>query len=572
MRDKERTVNIWNNMKEQQFFRITLVIVLVSVAVASFAGKVILAGQTNVLTQSMFGEPDTKYVVGGNYDLKGKSITIPDNCILEFDGGSINNGTVIGQRTSIVAAPTKVFGADLTMEGTWNATDYLCEWFGGDVEKCINTFGNISFIQETIISNPVHIKRWATINLKASHSIKVSDDFVGDYLFEALLEVEDSGKNRYYFNPNLVFTGGGVIDLNNKTCLIRTLKKEKGVGGTLLFNSVICLKAAKKLTNKEKVAIVWSQCVVNCVSSQFSVERFRSGAQDPDYGFNLLCSDNRFMQTYVVLSTIGFYNCGGTSFFDQVHVWGGPEICFYIKGNCSFSNCYSDWGKVAYFYDGYDFVSISNHTFLGPSIKDDNFKDNIYYTIKTKKKSHSLKGSITFSSISESRINLLGYGEEKERTFPYIASGLRWSSVPCNWYNKINDTTPTDWYLLQRANTFRVEVKPNQLCLLLTPFGQYNRGVHCRLFAPETGAENFQDVLLTDKFVHIDGCDSHLSFYHIDNKLYVKNNGNSSVCFYFDTSQMYEMAGFIVASGLWNSESYPSNISLGSSIPITYRN
>ena len=243
-------------MKKQQRFRILLVMLLASVAIASNAGKIVLAGPSNILTQSMMAQPDTKYVIGIDYDLKGKSITVPDNCVLEFDGGSLCNGTIIGQRTSIVAAPMKVFGSNLNVEGTWGATDYLCEWFGGDVEKCINTFGNISFIQETVISKPVHIKKWATINLKASHSIKVSDDFVGDYLFEALLDVEDPGKNRYYFNPNLAFTGGGLIDLNNKTCLIRALKKDKSVGGTLLFNGVICVKAAKTLQNKEKVAMV----------------------------------------------------------------------------------------------------------------------------------------------------------------------------------------------------------------------------------------------------------------------------------------------------------------------------
>lgn len=557
-------------MLKHRVLHILLFGVLFSMTNATFAGKIILAGPTNILAPSMMSEPNTKYVVESDYDLKGKTIRVPEGCILEFDGGSFNNGTIIGHKTSIVAAPTKVFGSNLTIEGTWNAPDYLCEWFGGDVEKCINTFGNISFIQETIINKPVHIRRWATINLKASHSIKVSDDFMGDYLFEAMLDVEDSGKNRYYFNPNLAFMGGGLIDLNNKTCLIRALKKDKSVGGTLLFNSVICVKAAKQLDNKEKVAIVWSQCLINCISSLFSVERFRNGAQDPDYGFNLLYSDNRFIQTYVCISTIGFYNCGGTSFFDQVHVWGGPQICFHIKSNCAFSNCYSDWGKVAYFYDEYDFVSISNHTFLGPSIKDERFKNYICYTIKTKNKSHTLKGSITFSSISRSRINLLGYGDIKEKTTPYITSGLRWSSVPCEWYNKIDDNTPANCYLLQQANIFRVELKPNHLCALLAPFGPYNRGVHCKLLDPKNGAENFQEVLLTDKFVQIDGRGSNLSFYHLENKLYVKNNGASSVWFYFDASQMYEMASLLVGDGLWDYGSYPLNITSSSSIHVSY--
>ena len=314
--------------------------------------------------------------------------------------------------------------------------------------------------------------------------------------------------------------------------------------------------------------MVWTECITNCISSQFTVERFRKGAQDPDYGFNLLCSDNRFMQTYVCLSTIGFYNCGGTSFFDQVHVWGGPEICFYIKGNCAFSNCYSDWGKVAYFVDGYDHVSISNHSFLGPSTKDERFKNLIYYVIKTKKKAPTLKGLVTFSSISNSRINLLGYGDVNEKTTPYITSWLRWGTIPYNWYNKIDDNTPANIFLLQQANLFRVEIKPGQLCLLLSPFGPYNRGVHCRLFALGYGAEDFKDMLLTDKFIRINDIKPNLSFYYIDNKLYAKNNGSKSAWFYFDTSQMYEMSNLIIADQIWDKGSYPSNLSLTTPLPV----
>lgn len=524
--------------------------------------------KVNLLKQSMLSEPNTKYVISSDYSLGGSKITVPANCILEFDAGSISDGTLIGQQTSIVAPPKCIFGNDLSVEGSFNAPDYLCEWFNGDVERCINSFGNISFIQETIISKPVHIRRWASIHLKAAHSIKVSDDFVGDYLFDALLDVEDTGKNRYYFNPNLEFTGSGLIDLNNKTCLLKALPVKTGVSGMLKFNDVTCIKAAKALNNKEKVAIVWTKFITNCISSQFSVERFRSGAQDPDYGFNLLGTDNRFVQTYVVLSTIGFYNCAGSSVFDQVHVWGGPNICFYIKGNCSFSNCYSDWGRVAYYYDGCDYVSISNHFFIGPSKKDERYKDFICYAIKTRKKSTTLRGEITFAQTSFSKHNLLGYGEPDGETTPYMTSSLRWSAVPNEWYNMVNDNTPTNFFLLQQPNTLRVEVKPGQLCLLVSPFGPNNRGVYCSLFNTETGAEYFQEMLLTDMFIHIKGAIPHLSFYDIDNKLYVKNDGSRSAWFYFDTSNLYPTAGLLIADGLWNTGSFPSHLKFNTPLPI----
>lgn len=50
-----------------------------------------LVNGVNTLTQEMMSAQNTKYVVKYNYVL-GEDIDIPDNCILEFDGGHINCG------------------------------------------------------------------------------------------------------------------------------------------------------------------------------------------------------------------------------------------------------------------------------------------------------------------------------------------------------------------------------------------------------------------------------------------------------------------------------------------------
>lgn len=48
----------------------------------------------NILTQDKLVEENTIYVVQYDFNLNGKTITLPSNSILDFDGGSITNGTI----------------------------------------------------------------------------------------------------------------------------------------------------------------------------------------------------------------------------------------------------------------------------------------------------------------------------------------------------------------------------------------------------------------------------------------------------------------------------------------------
>ena len=51
-----------------------------------------IVGGKNILTQEMINQPDTIYEIRYDFDLDGAQITIPENCILKFDGGSLSNG------------------------------------------------------------------------------------------------------------------------------------------------------------------------------------------------------------------------------------------------------------------------------------------------------------------------------------------------------------------------------------------------------------------------------------------------------------------------------------------------
>ena len=48
----------------------------------------------NILTQEDFDSENTIYEIRYKFDLNGSTITLPNNTVLKFDGGQINNGII----------------------------------------------------------------------------------------------------------------------------------------------------------------------------------------------------------------------------------------------------------------------------------------------------------------------------------------------------------------------------------------------------------------------------------------------------------------------------------------------
>lgn len=75
---------------------------------------------------------DTNTIYEIRYDFTLDSdLTIPAGCVLRFNGGSISGAyTLTGNNTKIEAAPTKIFGTNILIAGTWNVLFALPVWFG----------------------------------------------------------------------------------------------------------------------------------------------------------------------------------------------------------------------------------------------------------------------------------------------------------------------------------------------------------------------------------------------------------------------------------------------------------
>ena len=58
--------------------------------------------------QDKFNRANTIYKVTRDIDLGGGTLTIPEGCTLDFQGGSFANGTLIGTNTNIEAELEKI--------------------------------------------------------------------------------------------------------------------------------------------------------------------------------------------------------------------------------------------------------------------------------------------------------------------------------------------------------------------------------------------------------------------------------------------------------------------------------
>lgn len=77
-------------------------------------------------------QDNTIYIIKCSIDLGGKTITLPENCILRFERkGKLCNGTLIANGTIIEAKKKQVFDRiDISTNGTWNTPEGYPEWFG----------------------------------------------------------------------------------------------------------------------------------------------------------------------------------------------------------------------------------------------------------------------------------------------------------------------------------------------------------------------------------------------------------------------------------------------------------
>lgn len=67
--------------------------------------------------QDKFNKPNVIYKITKDIDLDGGTLTIPEGCTLDFQGGLLTNGTIILQNTTLKSANEKIFGDSISFQG-----------------------------------------------------------------------------------------------------------------------------------------------------------------------------------------------------------------------------------------------------------------------------------------------------------------------------------------------------------------------------------------------------------------------------------------------------------------------
>lgn len=98
-----------------------------------------------ILTQSMINQSNTIYEIRYDFDLNEQNIIIPEKCVLDFKGGSLANGTLIGTNTRINAGLVKIFDTNVEISGIWNINKVFLEWIISNNEEDAKTAFNILF-------------------------------------------------------------------------------------------------------------------------------------------------------------------------------------------------------------------------------------------------------------------------------------------------------------------------------------------------------------------------------------------------------------------------------------------
>lgn len=141
-------------------------------------GKIYL--KKNKPIQEQMTQSNTIYVIQYDFDLGGKELTVPENCVLEFDGGMLKNGSVVGNGTAIRADLVQIFSLNIELQGYWNLIQIYPEWFGakGDysysehtgtddsaaISKAIKV-ANITLVNKVRLSSAYYINN--TVNIES---------------------------------------------------------------------------------------------------------------------------------------------------------------------------------------------------------------------------------------------------------------------------------------------------------------------------------------------------------------------------------------------------------------------
>lgn len=297
----------------------------------------------NTLTQHMMRKPNTIYIIQYDYCLAGQTIVIPENCVLDFQGGSLKNGKIIFNNTVIESKENYIF-RNLVFEGTTMAKYIYTEWFGAipnESTDCTDAFISAVKFSDCIkrnsnLANNITSGDWHNAQSKINHCTIALCQGVyilsREWLIDKPVNIYGNGATIKASNN---FNGDSLINIPNTVGYTQGIYKDFILEGN--NNQIIGLITYSNTSFYSNIYIKdcfagGIQCNrANTFSGIKIVVTSSIGYDNREdlsgiYGMNITSSDgyitNMEIVNYPICLRIG--GVGGW-FIENLHVWGKEE-------------------------------------------------------------------------------------------------------------------------------------------------------------------------------------------------------------------------------------------------------
>lgn len=297
----------------------------------------------NTLTQHMMRKPNTIYIIQYDYCLAGQTIKVPENCVLDFQGGSLKNGKIIFNNTVIESKENYIF-RNLVFEGTTMAKYIYTEWFGAipnESTDCTDAFISAVKFSDCIkrnsnLANNITSGDWHNAQSKINHCTIALCQGVyilsREWLIDKPVNIYGNGATIKASNN---FNGDSLINIPNTVGYTQGIYKDFILEGN--NNQIIGLITYSNTSFYSNIYIKdcfagGIQCNrANTFSGIKIVVTSSIGYDNREdlsgiYGMNITSSDgyitNMEIVNYPICLRIG--GVGGW-FIENLHVWGKEE-------------------------------------------------------------------------------------------------------------------------------------------------------------------------------------------------------------------------------------------------------
>lgn len=199
--------------------------------------------------QNRFNKPNTIYKVTKDITLSRGTLTIPEGCTLDFQGGSFTNGTIVGTNSDIRANEHVTIFKGIVIEGTWKVKEISSGWFNFVQTVGYNNlqnFNNLFALTSGSFRGTVNIDGgtyYITISNRNTDFISINDNTIVN--LSGTIRLNSNNPNNYEIvkivgKNNITIQGGGTIygDVEGHT----GTTGEWGMGITILDGNGITIK------------------------------------------------------------------------------------------------------------------------------------------------------------------------------------------------------------------------------------------------------------------------------------------------------------------------------------------